>query len=701
MKIKNLYIISHEKSAGSLIITMGMIEFLKAKFRRVALFRPFVRSHEVDHDTNFILKRYSLDMEYAQTFGFTIAQVEKYIAQNLFDMLLKGIIRKMKELENSYDFVLIEGLNQANFSNTIDFDINLEVAKNLGTGYINILKGKDKSVEEILDDILIDYEGIKLSGCRHFASFTSRVDRDTAKRLNELLLEHKYLPPTYILEEIAELDMPTIREVKNALDCQIVKAEEKDFERLIKSKKVGAMELENFLDYIEDGDLILIPADRSDIVVGSILAIYSKRYSNISGIILTGGFSLSPSILKILDGFDDLPLPILSTKYNTYETAIRVNQISSIIDVKNERKIALALGLFHSSVDIEKINRQLLETSSELITPAMFEYGLFQKARENRKKIVLPEALDERILRACEILLLRDIVDIILLGDEDEVIRKSGALALDISKATIINPRTSTYRKIFAEEFYRLRKTKGVTLEASYDTVTSLSYFATMMVHMGFADGMVSGAVHTTQETIRPALQIIKTKPDVPIVSSLFFMSFDTKVLVYADCAVNRDPTAEELATIAISSADTATKFGITPKIAMLSYSTGTSGKGEDVQKVADATNIVKQKRADLLIEGPIQYDAAIDKEVAKTKLPNSKVAGEATIFIFPDLNTGNNTYKAVQRSSGAVAIGPVLQGLRKPINDLSRGCLVSDIVNTVAITAIQAFKKMEVSKIL
>jgi phosphate acetyltransferase len=485
--------------------------------------------------------------------------------------------------------------------------------------------------------------------------------------------------------------MPTMKEVKIALNAKVIKAKEEDYERVIKHRKIAAMELENFLDYIEDGDLILTPSDRADIVVGSILAIYSKRYSNISGIVLTTGFPVPSSLLKILDGLDNLPLPIFATEYNSYETAIKISKIYPVIDAKNERKIALALGLFNTFVDMKKINKQILQSSIEVITPAMFEYGLFQKARKIKRKIVLPEALNKKILRATEILLLRDIVDIILLGDREKILQKSGSLGLDISKATIICPHKSKYRKEFAEEFYRLRKSKGVTLEASYDTVTALNYFGTMMVHLGVADGMVSGAIHTTQETIRPALQIIKTKPNIPIVSSLFFMSLDTKVLVYADCAVNQDPTASELATIAITSADTATKFGITPKIAMLSYSTGSSGKGEDVEKVAKATNIVKKQRPDLLIEGPIQYDAAIDKEVAKTKLPNSKVAGEATIFIFPDLNTGNNTYKAVQRSSGAVAIGPVLQGLKKPINDLSRGCLVLDIVNTVAITAIQA----------
>jgi len=349
------------------------------------------------------------------------------------------------------------------------------------------------------------------------------------------------------------------------------------------------------------------------------------------------------------------------------------------------------MGLFNSAVDMEELDSLIQQENTTLLTPIMFEYSLFQKARIQKQKIVLPEALDERVLRAAETVLRRDVVDIILLGNREEILHQSGTLGLDISKAEIIDPCDSPLLKRFAKAFYHLRKHKGVSLDAAFDLLTSLSYFGTMMVQLGDADGMVSGAIHTTQETIRPALQIIKTKPETPLVSSLFFMSFETRVLVYADCAINQDPSAEELAMIAITTADTSAQFGIEPRIAMLSYSTGSSGKGADVEKVALATQIVKTKRPELLIEGPIQYDAAIDPAVAAQKLPESKVAGRATIFIFPDLNTGNNTYKAVQRASGAVAIGPVLQGLKKPINDLSRGCLVADIVNTIVITAIQA----------
>jgi len=324
----------------------------------------------------------------------------------------------------------------------------------------------------------------------------------------------------------------------------------------------------------------------------------------------------------------------------------------------------------------------------------MFEYKLFEIARSRRKTIVLPESADERILRAVEIVMLRDVADIILLGDREKIVENALRMGLDLSRATIINHLTSPLLKEFSDKFYEMRKAKGITYQAASDAVTHMNYFATMMVHLGYADGMVSGAIGSTGETIRPALQIIKTTPQTSIVSSLFFMCLETEVLVYGDCAVNQDPNAEELAQIAISSAETATAFGLEPKVAMLSYSTGESGHGVDVDKVREATKIVQQREPQLLIDGPIQYDAAINKKVALKKLPNSKVAGEANVLIFPDLNTGNNTYKAVQRSSGAVAIGPVLQGLNKPVNDLSRGCLVADIVNTIAITAIQAGMK-------
>lgn len=694
MKTKSLYISSLESSAGSLIVAMGIMELLKGRLGKVAFFRPVViDGPERDKDIDFMLERYALGMEYKDTYGYTVHEVESLIADNKFNVVLENLIEKFKHLESEYDFVLIEGLNQSNFSNSLDFDINLSMAKNLSSPFISVLKGKNKSVKEVLDEIHIEAEAIKVAGCQHFATFVNRLGMDEAEELKELSIrEPLQSAPVYFLPEVPELDTPTVAEIKKKLGCMHIYGEEKDLRRVVKQSKIAAMKLDNFLEYLEDGDLVITSGDRSDIIAGCLSTVYSNNYPNISGILLTAGMLPHKSINKLIAGFKDLSIPILSVDDGTFNTAVNVANVPATITSQSVRKIALAMGLFASNVNIAEIEKSInTESSTTSITPIMFEYALFERARSDRKRIVLPESSDERILRATEILLRRDVADIILLGDAEEVLHKSASLGLDISKATIINPNTSPLMDEFVNAFYEMRKAKGLTLDVARDSIALTSYFGTMMVYLGYADGMVSGAIHTTQETIRPALQIIKTKPDISIVSSLFFMCLDTRVLVYGDCAVNQDPNAQELAQIAISSADTARMFGIEPKIAMLSYSTGDSGKGEEVEKVRLATKIVKEQRPDLLVEGPIQYDAAIDPDVAITKLPNSKVAGQATIFIFPDLNTGNNTYKAVQRSSGAVAIGPVLQGLRKPVNDLSRGCLVPDIVNTVAITAIQA----------
>ncbi|MBV5279176.1 MAG: phosphate acetyltransferase [Campylobacteraceae bacterium] len=694
MKTKSLYISSLESSAGSLIVAMGIMELLKGRLGKVAFFRPVIANDcKTDKDIDFMLEHYSLGMECKDAYGFTVHEVESLIAENKFNEVLESLIEKFKVLESQYDFILVEGLNQSNFSSTLDFNINLAIAKNLSSPFISIHKGKNKEVKEIIDEIHIEAEAIKSAGCQHFATFVNRLSESGREELKELsLTDSLQNAPIYFLPEVPELDTPTVAEIKKNLGCMHIFGEEKDLRRVVKQSKIAAMKLENFLEYIQEGDLIITPGDRSDIIAGCLGTVFSKNYPNISGILLTGGILPHKSINKLFAGINDFSVPILSVDAGTYTAAMQVASVPATITPQSVRKIALAMGIFSANVNIKEIeNRINTESSSSVVTPIMFEYALFQRARNDRKRIVLPESSDERILRAAEILLRRDVADIILLGNAEAVLSKSSSLGLDVSKATIIDPQTSPLMEEFVNSFFEMRKAKGLTLEIARDSMVLTSYFGTMMVYLGYADGMVSGAIHTTQETIRPALQIIKTNPGISIVSSLFFMCLDTRVLVYGDCAVNQDPNAQELAQIAISSADTARMFGIEPKIAMLSYSTGDSGKGEEVEKVRLATKIVKELRPDLMVEGPIQYDAAVDPEVAITKLPNSKVAGQATIFIFPDLNTGNNTYKAVQRSSGAVAIGPVLQGLRKPVNDLSRGCLVADIVNTVAITAIQA----------
>jgi phosphate acetyltransferase len=384
-------------------------------------------------------------------------------------------------------------------------------------------------------------------------------------------------------------------------------------------------------------------------------------------------------------------LAVLSVPTASYDTIAASTRMEHRLGPDNPRKVAAALGAFESHVDTAALADALELTASTRVTPLMFEYDLIDRARAARRHLVLPEGTEERILRAADILLRRGVAALTLLGDPSVIAAKARDLGLDISDAAVIDPATSSLLERFAPIYAELRAHKGVTLDLARDVVRDVSYFGTMMVHLGLADGMVSGAINTTAHTIRPALEFVKTKPGVDTVSSVFLMCLADRVLVYGDCAVIPEPTTDQLADIAISSAETAQQFGIVPRVAMLSYSTGTSGSGAEVEKVRAATALVAERAPHLALEGPIQYDAAIDPGVARTKLPDSAVAGRATVFIFPDLNTGNNTYKAVQRSAHAVAIGPVLQGLRKPVNDLSRGALVDDIVNTVAITAVQA----------
>ncbi len=688
MPTKSIYISSLEPKAGSLVVSMGMMQLLKSRLERVAFFRPIVESRE-DCDIDFMIKHFNLDMKYEDAYGFEIEEAEELLSNNKYAYLIKTLISKYRHLEKNYDFILIEGLNRDRFNRALEFNINISIAKNLRSPYISVINAKDKLISDIKQEIRIEHATLTREGIEHIAIFANRLDKKRYEKLSKNYVSKNFL--TFFLPEIDELDMPSVGEIMHELTCKLILGEKKDLDRVVRQSKIAAMTIEHVLGHFEDGDLVIVPGDRLDMILAALSANYSKDFPSIAGILLTGGIAPTDDFLKLISGLSFFNIPILGIDADTYETTMRVNTVQAKIRPNRERKISLAMGNFMNNIDSKSLRERLMSSESLTTTPEMFEYSLYEHAAKNRKCIVLPESGDERILRATEILLRRDVVDIILLGDEKEIKNHSASLGLDISKAKIIKPCSSKLMDSYIEKFFSMRKDKGLSLKAAADAMAHTTYFATMMVQEGDADGMVSGAVHTTQDTIRPALQIIKTTPDISLVSSMFLMCLDTKVLVYADCAVNQDPNAEDLAQIAIASAKSASSFGIEPRIAMLSYSTGDSGKGDDVQKVRRATQIVKKLRADLLVEGPIQYDAAIDAGIAKKKLPKSKVAGQATVYIFPDLNTGNNTYKAVQRSSGAIAIGPILQGLKKPVNDLSRGCEIADIVNTVLITAIQA----------
>ncbi|MBU1668085.1 phosphate acetyltransferase [bacterium] len=693
MQIKSLYVSSLERCNGSLVVAIGIMQLLKTKYRKVAFFRPIIEeSAKKDHKIMTIKNYFSLNIPYADTYAFTLSEVDNRISMNKTHELYEQILIQVRQLEEEYDFILIEGIGKNLLSSSIDFDINLAIAKNLSAPFISVLNGNEKNLKQIVESIAIESKSIQTEGCFHFATFVNRLSSKSMEACKNYFSDTQLHYELYFLPEKKELGAPTVKEVKNALNCKHVFGDQKYLEKTIKRNKIIAMRVEHFIDFIEEKDLIITPYDRSDIIMALLTLYHSKLYPNVAGIVLTGGSKMDKNIEKLLNSFENLALPILSTKEDTYTTSIKIEAIKAKITAKSQNKLAIILGMFTTYVDSKKIEAKLLEKNDDIVTPLMFEFNIFKRAREDKSMIVLPESSDERVLKAAEIVMQGNIVNITLLGDELELKNRSSLLGIDISNATIINPLTSELTETFATKFYELRKHKGMQMEEAKEMMMhNETYFATMMVYLGYVDGMVSGAVHTTANTVRPALQIIKTKASSSVVSSLFFMCFDTKVLVYADCAINQDPSAEALATIAIDSADTAKNFGIEPKIAMLSYSTGTSGSGEDVEKIKIATQLVREKRPELQIEGPIQYDAAIDKNIAKQKLPDSKVAGEATVFIFPDLNTGNNTYKAVRDSSGAIAIGPILQGLNKPINDLSRGCIVEDIVNTIAITSIQA----------
>ncbi len=689
----NLYITAMQPGSGKSVITLGIMELLSRRIRRIGFFRPVIKSGaEPDAHIDLILNTYNLDLDYQDTYAYTHEEAQSMVADGRYDEMMKTVVEKYKRLERRFRFVLCEGTDFTGISSALEFDFNADVANNLSALVLALVNGRRKTPLEVVDGIRVARESHQEKGCTLLAIIANRVETERVEEVRgELRRIGLNRPPVYVLPDEPVLSKPTVGEIAYALEARMLWGRSSGLNREISGLKVAAMNLPHFLDYVADGDLVITPGDRSDVILGSLSTAFAENYPNIAGVLLTGGIIPEPQVMHLIEGAKASPIPLLVVDTDTYTTTVDVSEVRPVITAQNERKVAAALGLFESHVNTEEMEERLNSVRSTRVTPRMFEYQLIERAKSDRRHIVLPEGKDERILRAAEILLRREVVDITLLGKPEEIQLLAGRLGLDLDGTSIVDPATSEWLEDFARTYYDMRKHKGISQRIAHDTMTDVSYFGTMMVFKGRVDGMVSGALHTTAHTIRPSFEIIRTKPGVSIVSSVFFMCLADQVLVYGDCAVNPNPNARELADIAISSAETAHKFGIEPRVAMLSYSTGDSGTGEDVDKVREATRLVQQRRPDLLVEGPLQYDAAVDPQVARTKLPGSRVAGRATVLIFPDLNTGNNTYKAVQRSANAVAIGPVLQGLKKPVNDLSRGCTVTDIVNTVAITAIQA----------
>ncbi|GAA1638532.1 phosphate acetyltransferase [Microbacterium flavum] len=705
---QSIYITSTEGLSGKSTIVLGVLDALSRTTPRVGVFRAIARSAlERDYVLEMLLHNIGVELDYEESVGVTYDEV-----RDDADAALSKIVERFKAVEAKCDAVVIVGSDFTDVGSTSELGYNARIAANLGTPVLLVLNGRasegdrlgfsiPRTPDELARLVMPALTDLTQHRAELFAVITNRADPDHLDEINDAIRAVVADAPAadgireapvgvWAIPEDVYLVAPAVRDLMPKIDGRLLRGDDDLLTREVLDVVIAGMSLDNILPRLTEGAIVIVPADRTEVLLGLLLANSSGTFPSIAGIILNGPFPLPAAVQELMVGLDS-SLPIVLTDLDTYDTAVRVMSSRGRLAAGSQRRFDTAVALFEQNVDTEELTRALGLAHSAVVTPLMFEYQLLETARTTRKRIVLPEGSDDRVLKAAATVLARGIADLTILGEDAEVRGRAVELGLDLSAAQVLSPFDPATVDLFATEYARLRAHKGVTYEKAADIVTDVSYFGTMMVHLGLADGMVSGAAHTTAHTIRPAFEIIKTRSGVSVVSSVFLMALADRVLVYGDCAVIPDPTAEQLADIAVSSAATAREFGIDPRVAMLSYSTGESGSGADVEKVRSATALVRERTPDLLVEGPIQYDAAADAAVAKAKMPDSQVAGRATVFVFPDLNTGNNTYKAVQRSAGAVAMGPVLQGLNKPINDLSRGALVDDIVNTIAITAIQA----------
>ncbi len=684
----SVYIASVEGFTGKSTVALGVLEQLSRRVERVGVYRPIVRADTPDYGgrdyvLDLLTAHESVNLSYDECAGVTYDDVHEDPTA-----ALDRIVERYHHVAAKCDAVVVVGSDYTDVGTPTEFSYNARIAANLGSPVLLVLNGAGRTAEALHTVTEMAVNELHANHGTLFAAIANRVDAaDVAKDVAALGTEEV---PAYAIPEEPMLSAPSVGDLVRAVEGTLVSGDESLLAREVTGLVVAAMTMPNVLDRLFEGAVVVTPGDRPEVVLGVLMAHTSPDFPQISGIVLNGGLDLPPQVSRLIKGLG-VTMPIITTDLGTHATSAALTATRGRLTKDAPRKVATALALFAEHVDGDALLDRLEVARSEAVTPLMFEHQLIDEAVAHRKRIVLPEGEEERILRAADILLRRGVADLTLLGDPIQISARAASLGVDVSRARLLSPHDEELGERFAREYHERRKHRGVELDEARTIVTDVSYFGTMMVLLGLADGMVSGAAHTTAHTIRPALEVVRTLPGVSVVSSVFFMCLENQVLVYGDCAVMPDPTAEQLADIAVSSASTARAFGIEPRVAMLSYSTGASGGGSDVDKVVQATALVRERAPQLLVEGPIQYDAAIDVAVARTKLPGSEVAGRATVFVFPDLNTGNNTYKAVQRSAGAVAVGPVLQGLRKPVNDLSRGATVRDIVNTVAITAIQA----------
>ncbi|OKK06602.1 phosphate acetyltransferase [Streptomyces sp. CB03234] len=687
---RSVYVTGIDRGDGRQVVELGVMELLTRQVDRVGVFRPLVHDGP-DRLFDLLRVRYRLSQDPATVYGMDYQEASALQAEKGTDELVAQLVERFHRVARDYEVVLVLGTDFHATQLPEELALNARLANEFGASVIPVVGGKGQDADAVRAETRNAFRAYESLGCDILAMVANRVAPEDRDALAERLAAR--LPvPCYVLPDEPALSAPTVAQIRQALGADVVLGDDSGLARDALDFVFGGAMLPNFLNALTPGCLVVTPGDRADLVVGA-LAAHSAGTPPIAGVLLTLNERPSREILTLAARLAP-GTPVLSVSGNSFPTAAELFSLEGKLNAATPRKAETALGLFERHVDTGDLLKRISVARTGRVTPMMFEHDLLEQARADRRRVVLPEGAEERVLRAADVLVRRDVCELTLLGDVEAIRKKAADLGIDLKDTQLIDPSASELRQRFAERYAELRAHKGVSVELAYDVVSDVNYFGTLMVQEGLADGMVSGSVHSTAATIRPAFEIIKTKPDARIVSSVFFMCLADRVLVYGDCAVNPDPNAEQLADIAVQSAATAARFGVEPRIAMLSYSTGTSGSGADVDKVREATKLVREAHPELKIEGPIQYDAAVEPSVAATKLPGSEVAGQATVLIFPDLNTGNNTYKAVQRSAGAVAVGPVLQGLRKPVNDLSRGALVSDIVNTVAITAIQSQQK-------
>ena len=685
-----VFVMSLEPESGKTLVSLGLAETLSQRVGRIGYFRPVVSAPpEVDRTIELMRSRYQLVQTYEESYGVTTAQARGAGTPAELDALVAAAMGKFHALAASCDFVLVEGTDFTGASAAFEFDLNARLAANLGSPVVLVLRGHGHRAEQVVGAIQAALGSLVDHDATVAALIVNRVDPEQRDAIAAAVADVQV--PCWLLPEDPRMAHPTVRQTAEFLQAEVLSGDDETLGQDVVGVKVAAMTVPHLIDHLEDGLLLITSGDRADVLLAAMASQHSDSVGRVRGVILTGGVRPEDTITRLLADIPGPPLPMLLTNRDTYDTASAVRSMRPVTSASDSRRIALSLGLFETHVNTGALATAIDVADSTVLTPLMFEHSLLARARSVRQRIVLPEGNDDRVLLAAERVLQRDVCGLVILDADGSLVDRASRLGVSLDGAEIISPQDSPLRAEFAERLHELRRSKGISLDMALDAVGSPSMFGTLLVESGRVDGMVSGAAHTTADTIRPALQVIRTKPGVSVVSSVFFMCLHDQVLVYGDCAVNPDPNASQLADIAVSSAETAAAFNIEPRVAMLSYSTGSSGSGGDVEKVRQATELVRERAPELAVEGPIQYDAAVDMSVASSKLPDSQVAGRATVLIFPDLNTGNNTYKAVQRSASAIAIGPVLQGLRKPVNDLSRGCTVTDIFNTVAITAVQA----------